>query len=296
MLLLLQLLMALPWSWSWSWSCCCFLLQVVRREGQSRGFGFVTFADEISVEKCLLVNHYIKGRKVELKRAVPKDELGAAAVPAAYGAFSPQQVLPQQQFYPYPYAPGGPSPYSMRPGLPPPAAAAAAAMQMGHLPADPYAAWYGMGYMPYYPPPAGMYPYGVVQPGLPYGTAGVPYVGPTGHPAAAAAAAAVAARPAGVSGSLPGSAGAPAAAAREQFALPGSSIAAEQLKTAVGGTSSSGSSSRGKAEPSNSAGTSSQQQQQPQQYGWAHGKLFGQNCRVRSAPAAAAADCCHQHQ
>jgi hypothetical protein len=48
------------------------LLQVVRREGMSRGFGFVTFKDEISVEKCLLVNHYIKGRKVELKRAVPK--------------------------------------------------------------------------------------------------------------------------------------------------------------------------------------------------------------------------------
>lgn len=46
--------------------------QVVRREGMSRGFGFVTFKDEISVEKCLLVNHYIKGRKVELKRAVPK--------------------------------------------------------------------------------------------------------------------------------------------------------------------------------------------------------------------------------
>lgn len=48
------------------------VVQVVRREGQSRGFGFVTFADEISVEKCLLVSHYIKGRKVELKRAVPK--------------------------------------------------------------------------------------------------------------------------------------------------------------------------------------------------------------------------------
>ena len=47
-------------------------VQVVRREGQSRGFGCVTFKDEVSVEKCLLVNHFIKGRKVELKRAVPK--------------------------------------------------------------------------------------------------------------------------------------------------------------------------------------------------------------------------------
>lgn len=51
-------------------AACC--VQVVRREGMSRGFGFVTFKDEISVEKCLLVNHFIKGRKVELKRAVPK--------------------------------------------------------------------------------------------------------------------------------------------------------------------------------------------------------------------------------
>jgi RNA recognition motif-containing protein len=53
-------------------NCCLFVVQVVRREGLSRGFGFVTFKDEISVEKCLLVNHFIKGRKVELKRAVPK--------------------------------------------------------------------------------------------------------------------------------------------------------------------------------------------------------------------------------
>jgi RNA recognition motif-containing protein len=52
-------------------------VQVVRREGLSRGFGFVTFKDEISVEKCLLVNHFIKGRKVELKRAVPKVRLGS---------------------------------------------------------------------------------------------------------------------------------------------------------------------------------------------------------------------------
>lgn len=47
-------------------------MQVVRREGKSRGFGFVTFREDVSVEKCLLVNHYIKNRKVELKRAVPK--------------------------------------------------------------------------------------------------------------------------------------------------------------------------------------------------------------------------------
>jgi RNA recognition motif-containing protein len=53
---------------------------VVRRDGQSRGFGFITFRDEVSVEKCLLVSHYIRNRKVELKRAVPKVRRSRAAV------------------------------------------------------------------------------------------------------------------------------------------------------------------------------------------------------------------------
>ncbi len=50
-------------------------MQIVRKEGLSRGFGFVTFADEISVEKCLVVQHFISGRKVEIKRAVPKEAM-----------------------------------------------------------------------------------------------------------------------------------------------------------------------------------------------------------------------------
>ncbi|KAI8467909.1 MAG: hypothetical protein J3K34DRAFT_479842 [Monoraphidium minutum] len=56
---------------------------IVHREGVSRGFGFVTFSDEMSVEKCLVVSHMISGKKVELKRAIPKEEMEAAAEQAA---------------------------------------------------------------------------------------------------------------------------------------------------------------------------------------------------------------------
>ncbi len=51
----------------------------MKKDGISRHFGFVTFSDELSVEKALLVQHDIGGRTVELKRAVPKEEMAAAA-------------------------------------------------------------------------------------------------------------------------------------------------------------------------------------------------------------------------
>ena len=42
---------------------------------RSRGFGFVTFQDEIAVEACLsCTRHIFDGRQVETKRATPPEE------------------------------------------------------------------------------------------------------------------------------------------------------------------------------------------------------------------------------
>lgn len=43
-------------------------------DGGSRGFGFVTYDDEITVEKCLVMPHMLNGKSVEVKRAVGKTE------------------------------------------------------------------------------------------------------------------------------------------------------------------------------------------------------------------------------
>ncbi|KAK9823203.1 hypothetical protein WJX72_001083 [[Myrmecia] bisecta] len=53
----------------------CVILR--KPDGGSRGFGFVTFKDEMSVEKCLVVSHTLAGKRVELKRAVRKEEMAA---------------------------------------------------------------------------------------------------------------------------------------------------------------------------------------------------------------------------
>eukprot|EP01026_Neomeris_dumetosa_P057575 TRINITY_DN53031_c0_g2_i2.p3 TRINITY_DN53031_c0_g2~~TRINITY_DN53031_c0_g2_i2.p3 ORF type:complete len:344 (+),score=79.04 TRINITY_DN53031_c0_g2_i2:53-1033(+) len=45
--------------------------------GTSRGFGFITYQDEISVEKCLVQKHAFYGRLVDVKRAVPRDAYNA---------------------------------------------------------------------------------------------------------------------------------------------------------------------------------------------------------------------------
>jgi hypothetical protein len=42
-------------------------------DGTSRGFGFVTYDDEVSVEKCLVMEHTLGGKVVEVKRAVNKE-------------------------------------------------------------------------------------------------------------------------------------------------------------------------------------------------------------------------------
>ncbi|GAB4824124.1 hypothetical protein N2152v2_011170 [Parachlorella kessleri] len=50
----------------------CVVLR--KHDGGSRGFGFVTYDDEVSVEKCLVMPHVLNGKAVEVKRAVGKDQ------------------------------------------------------------------------------------------------------------------------------------------------------------------------------------------------------------------------------
>lgn len=62
------------WSkWSFTFTVW-FAFQILRRpDGQSRGFGFVTYSDEISVEKCLVMRHTLNGKPVDLKRALSRE-------------------------------------------------------------------------------------------------------------------------------------------------------------------------------------------------------------------------------
>lgn len=46
-----------------------------RPDGSCRGFGFVTFDDEVAVEKCLVQEHFIAGRRVDCKRAIGQGEI-----------------------------------------------------------------------------------------------------------------------------------------------------------------------------------------------------------------------------
>lgn len=49
------------------------VVMVDRNTGSSRGFGFVTFEKEETVEKVMKVDHELKGKYVEIKRAEPRD-------------------------------------------------------------------------------------------------------------------------------------------------------------------------------------------------------------------------------
>ena len=67
----------------------CPGLQILRKpDGGSRGFGFVTYKDEMSVEKCLVMQHSLNGRTVELKRAIKKEDMAPGSSGNTYGGSS----------------------------------------------------------------------------------------------------------------------------------------------------------------------------------------------------------------
>lgn len=50
-------------------------MQVLRKpDGMSRGFGFITFKDEMSVEKCLVIQHTLNGKQVAQQQHSPKPQ------------------------------------------------------------------------------------------------------------------------------------------------------------------------------------------------------------------------------
>jgi hypothetical protein len=53
---------------------------VADQNGVSRGFGFVTYDNTISIEKALIVRHQFGDRVVDCKRAVPKEEINRQQV------------------------------------------------------------------------------------------------------------------------------------------------------------------------------------------------------------------------
>jgi RNA recognition motif-containing protein len=65
-----------------------------RETGRSRGFGFVTFQSEDTVDRLLQEEHEIRGRKIDCKKAIPREE--TAEVPN----FRNRMQMPMNAFQP----------------------------------------------------------------------------------------------------------------------------------------------------------------------------------------------------
>ncbi|KAM5193673.1 DAZ-associated protein 1 isoform 5-T6 [Mantella aurantiaca] len=163
-----------------------------------RGFGFITFEDEQSVDQAVNMHfHDIMGKKVEVKRAEPRDsknqtsgpggtnQWGSRVVPSTANGWAsqaptwPQSYSPQGMWMPAGQTIGGYGPPAGRgaPPPPPPFTPFLVSTPQGSFPAP-------QGFPPGYatPPPFG-YGYGAPPPPDQFVTSGVPP--PPGTPGAA---------------------------------------------------------------------------------------------------------------
>ncbi|KAF2074714.1 hypothetical protein CYY_003990 [Polysphondylium violaceum] len=51
------------------------VIKATEKSNKSRGFGFVTFSDPLVIDKILLLIHVIDGKAVEIRRAIPKEDM-----------------------------------------------------------------------------------------------------------------------------------------------------------------------------------------------------------------------------
>jgi len=123
-------------------TCVNAVIMMDRATNRSRGFGFVTFESEDTVDTILARTHQFGGKTVEVKKAVPKGKIEEAAgrgrgygyegypypPPGPYGYYPPPPP------YGYPYGPRGPPRF---PYPPPPAFGRGRGF-------DPYAAQRGL--------------------------------------------------------------------------------------------------------------------------------------------------------
>ncbi|KAL6774559.1 hypothetical protein ACKKBG_A25475 [Auxenochlorella protothecoides x Auxenochlorella symbiontica] len=140
--------------------------------GRSRGFGFVTFAEDVSAERVFAAGamHELRGKRVEVKPATPKGS-GVATPAAPAPARIPRPIIYPSHQGPFPFVTGHPTAsyaYGVY-GYPPPGTPhmlpAGSAYGMQYHP-NPYVM---MQQVPYgaAPAPAGAYTPPV--PGSPYG-------------------------------------------------------------------------------------------------------------------------------
>lgn len=128
-------------------------------KNKCRGFGFLSFEKDEDVNKCVADHYiYVNGKKVEVKRAEPRDGRGSASAATQWPnaqttpAVDPSRNMPMQNYQGWGAAPAPGYGYGAPPGAP-----------------VPYGGWGG-------PPPTPQWGPGYPTPGYtPYGTPQTPY-------------------------------------------------------------------------------------------------------------------------